>query len=286
MTISRPSRESFVCAITGTGADCPVMGVASDHVKGWLIDLNGVLYVGSEALPGASDGLQWLRETGRPCRFVSNTTTRSAASLAEKLARLGFDIDPEDLFTAPKAGAAWLKSEGIHRCHFLVADDVRETEFGDFEDAPPGESSAVVIGDIGARWDFVIMNEAFGHLRHGARLVALHRSKYSQSEDGLTLDIGPFVAGLEYASGQDAVVVGKPSPAFFQTALASLGCDAAEAVMIGDDIEGDIGGAQQAGLKGILTKTGKYRPELVKRSDVEPDLVIDSLGALPVAISS
>lgn len=259
-------------------------GFDLQQVDGWLVDLNGVLYVGGSAIDGAAAGLEWLRGTGRPCRFVSNTTTRSAASVAEKLGRLGFEIDPGELFTAPRAGAVWLRSQGIKRCHFLVADGIREDEFADFDDAGPGDSEAVVIGDIGESWDYRIMNDAFRHLLGGAVLVALHRAKFSQTEHGLHLDIGPFVKGLEYAAGTEAVVVGKPSPAFYQTAIDAIGGKPGGIVMIGDDIEGDVGGAQQAGMRGVLVRTGKFREDLVRKSDVVPDLVMDSLGALSDAM--
>ncbi len=252
-------------------------------IKGWLVDLNGVLYVGDHRVEGALEGLEWLRKSGIPCRFATNTTTRSARSMADKLHRFGFDIRADELVTAPQAGVHWLRTHAIRRCHFLLADELRKSEFHEFADADPGQSGAVVIGDIGDSWTYQLMDTAFRHLRKGARLLALHRTRYSQSEDGLRLDIGAIVAGLEYASGQEAVVAGKPSPTFFQRALAELGCAAEEAVMIGDDIDGDIGGARRAGLKTILTRTGKFREELVARSRIVPDLVLPSLALLPAA---
>jgi phospholysine phosphohistidine inorganic pyrophosphate phosphatase len=114
----------------------------------------------------------------------------------------------------------------------------------------------------------------------GADLIALQRNRYWRREDGLALDAGPFVAALEYASGRSATVVGKPEAGFFRLALEDLGLGPHEVAMVGDDAEADVVGAQAAGLKGILVRTGKYRPETEGR----PDLVLESFAALPEAL--
>ena len=117
------------------------------------------------------------------------------------------------------------------------------------------------------------MNKVFGMVIRGAEMVALHKGRYWQMEDGLRMDIGAFVAGLEYVTGKSATVIGKPSESFFSLVLEDLGLGAGEVVMIGDDIINDIQGAQKAGMQAVLVKTGKYRPELVETSDVKPDLI-------------
>jgi ribonucleotide monophosphatase NagD (HAD superfamily) len=99
--------------------------------------------------------------------------------------------------------------------------------------------------------------------------------------DGLALDAGPFVAAIEYATGHEALVVGKPSEAFFELVLRDMGIDAGEAAMVGDDVETDVGGAIDAGLGGLLVRTGKYREEFVARSGIEPTETLDSITDLP-----
>jgi len=146
------------------------------------------------------------------------------------------------------------------------------------DDANP---EVIVIGDIGDRWNYGLMSELFSSLVSGAKLVALHKGRYFEGEDGLILDIGGFVAGLEYASGVSATVIGKPSPTFFQSAVADMGLQPDRVAMVGDDIEADVGGAQRAGLAGILVKTGKYRAHLVSTSSVRPDAVIESIADVP-----
>ncbi|HEX2897844.1 MAG TPA: HAD-IA family hydrolase, partial [candidate division Zixibacteria bacterium] len=135
----------------------------------------------------------------------------------------------------------------------------------------------VASSETSADWTYELLNKVFNMLITGSKMIALHKGKYWQTDLGLSLDIGVFVDGLEYVTGQTATVIGKPSKTFFQMALKDLGVKASKAAMIGDDLDNDIKGAQSAGLKAILVKTGKYREELVKKSKVKPDFVIDSI---------
>lgn len=253
------------------------MPVNFGRVKGLLFDLDGVWFVGDALVPGAVDALEHVRRTGLPCRFVTNTTTKSVVTLAAKMNELGLGVDAAEIITAPRAAALYLRGHGHPTCHLLVADDVR-AEFDPFptSDRP----DYVVVGDIGDRWSYDVMNDAFQKLVGGAELIALHKGRYWQVEGGLALDIGAFVAGLEYATGKEAVLVGKPAPTIFRSALADLGVGAGEAVMVGDDVHSDVGGARALGIAGVLVKTGKYRDDLVARSGVTPDLVIESVAEL------
>jgi HAD superfamily hydrolase (TIGR01458 family) len=173
----------------------------------------------------------------------------------------------------------FLRSKGNCSCHFLLNDDTRR-DFAEFRvnDVNP---DYIVIGDIGEQWNYPLLNSVFQMLMSGAEMLALHKGRYWQMPDGLKMDIGAFIAGLEYVSGKTATVVGKPSKEFFHYALADMGVDPSETAMVGDDLISDVGGAQSAGLKGVLVRTGKYREELVAKSAVRPDLIIDSIADLP-----
>ena len=140
---------------------------------------------------------------------------------------------------------------------------------------------AVIVGDLGAAFGYRVLNRAFQHLMDGAELIALQKNRFWLTPGGLSLDVGPFVAALEYAADAEAYVVGKPARGFFDTALAGIPVAPARAAMIGDDVESDVGGAQGAGIAGILVRTGKYREDVVRASGVEPDAVIDSIADLP-----
>jgi len=252
--------------------------LALNEIKGFLCDLDGVLYVGDKPIEGAVAFVEHLQAAKIPCRFLTNTTTRSLDTLFEKVQRLGLPIEKSELVTPPKIAAEHLRRMGQPRCLLIMEDDTKK----DLAGIPTDENDpeVIVIGHYANRWNYDLLNRLFHMIMNGTQLVALHKGRYWQTERGLTLDIGAFVTALEYATGTQATVIGKPSQTFFELALADLGLPAEKVAMIGDDINSDIGGAQRAGLRGILVRTGKYRAELVEQSLVTPDLVIDSIALL------
>jgi HAD superfamily hydrolase (TIGR01458 family) len=220
-----------------------------------LLDLGGVFYEGGRVLPGALDALARLRASGLPLRFITNTTRQSRGALLRELAGRGIVIAEEELLTPAAAAHDLLRARGL-RPLLLIHPDLAP----DFAGLDTSGPNAVVVGDAGDHFSYAGLNEAFRLLHRGAPLLALGRNRYFQGGDGLSLDAGPFVAALEYASGVKAQLLGKPAAAIFATALRFPACQPAEAVMIGDDVESDVNGAIDAGLRGILVRTGKYRP--------------------------
>jgi HAD superfamily hydrolase (TIGR01458 family) len=251
-----------------------------------LIDIDGVLTVSWQPLPGAAEALREIRASGLAVCLVTNTTSRTRASIAGTLSEAGFPVSAEDILTAPAATAAHLAEHcpGA-RCSLLNSGDIEEDLTGvqlvDDEDTVP---DVVVLGGAGPEFDYPALNRAFGHLQRGARLVAMHRNLYWRTDRGLQLDSGAFLVGLEKAAQTQAEVTGKPSPAFFEAALARLGVGAGQALMVGDDIESDVLAAQRAGLTGVLVKTGKYLPETHRAASGDPDHVLDSFADLPALL--
>ena len=242
-----------------------------------LLDLDGTLYVGDEPLPGTVEALARLDALGIPRRYLTNTTRFSRGDLGARLRRMGFPIADEELFTAPLAAASWLRARGVRRV-VLCLPDSSHADFVGFElDSPSPE--AVVVGDLGKGWSFERLDAAFRALMEGAALVALQKNRYWMTADGLSLDAGPFVAALEFAARTTATVVGKPSPEFFALAVDGLGVDPSAITVVGDDVEADVGGAQRAGLRGALVRTGKFREEDLAGA-VRPDEVGDSVRDL------
>ncbi len=249
------------------------------NAEGLLFDLDGVLYVEGVPVPGAIEVMELVIDRGIPFRYITNTSTRSLAGLQQQLLDRGLPVPEGSVFSAISAAVQWLDDHGVRRiCPVLAEDACRD--FGRFE-LDEAQPEAVVVGDIGEGWNYGLLNRLFGYLLQGARLIAVHRNRYWQTEQGLQPDLGLFVAGLEYAAGVEAVVVGKPAPNFFHSACAGLDVEPQRVVLVGDDIESDIGGAQRAGLAGILVHTGKYRPELVRASGINPDQEIESVADLP-----
>jgi HAD superfamily hydrolase (TIGR01458 family) len=250
-------------------------------VKGLLIDLDGVLYVGEKAIPGAREALEYLRKKKLRFRFVSNTTRKCRGTIAGRLSAMGFDIPEEYIFTPPLAAVRSMQEAKKSRCYLLVTGDV------DRDFAPvagndlPASVDYVIIGDAGENLTYDSLNRAFRYLMDGAELIALEKDRYWMAPDGLSLSAGPFVAALEFATGKAAVVMGKPSPAFFDLALRDMGLSPGEVVMVGDDVLTDIGGAYTAGMAGILVRTGKFREEALHLAPVKPLRVIGSIADLP-----
>jgi HAD superfamily hydrolase (TIGR01458 family) len=248
-------------------------------VRALLLDLDGVLYVEDEAIPGAPEAVERLRSGGLDLRFVTNTTAHSRERTLDKLTRLGFAVEEQELVTPAAIAVRHCRERGLRRVELVMNDEVKQ-DFAELEQAV-GEADAVIVGDLGPAFGYDVLNRAFRHLMEGAELIALQKNRYWMRADGLSLDVGPFVAALEYASGREAYVVGKPARAFFEEILADLGVDANAAAMVGDDIESDIGGALDAGLTAVLVRTGKYREEAVRASGIEPSATVDTIAAMP-----
>jgi len=248
-------------------------------IKAVLVDLSGVLYVGDAALPGAAQALQRLRANVPSIRFLTNTTRSPRASILKRLAAMGIAVAAEEVYTAPLATRQLVAQRGL-RPHYLVHPDLEE-EMG----ASDPDPTAVVLGDAGPYFTYDRLNQAFRLLMRGLPLIVMARNRYFRESDGLSLDMGAFVAALEYSSGVQAEVVGKPALPFFEAALRDAAATASATVMIGDDLHDDIEGAQRAGVAGILVRTGKFRPEDERDGSVRPALIVDHFPAAVDALS-
>ncbi|GAB4570435.1 MAG: TIGR01458 family HAD-type hydrolase [Anaerolineae bacterium] len=248
-------------------------------VEAIVFDLDGTLYNGDVPIPGAREVLEALRALGKPVRFLTNTTSRGRRSLVDKLTGLGFQVSLDEIYSPPWAAGEYLRSENAS-AYLLVQEGALE----DFQGVPVDEEQPayVVVGDLGDEWTFERLNRAFRLiLEGGAGLIGLGRSRYWRAPDGLRLDAGPFVAALEYATGRAATIIGKPEPMLFQVAVQDLGVSPERVAMVGDDIDVDVRGAQRAGLRGVLVRTGKFRQADLARG-VWPDLVLDSVTDLVI----
>jgi HAD superfamily hydrolase (TIGR01458 family) len=248
----------------------------SDMIKGVLLDISGVLSDGGAAMPGAVESVLHLRAAEITIRFLTNTTRQSKRQLVHQLQSFGISAAPDEVFTPVAAARAWLNKNG-YVPHLLVHPDLEE----DFADCRADGPLAVVLGDAAQRFTYENMNAAFRELQNGAPFLALARNRMFRDVDGrLSLDAGPFVEALEYASGTTARLFGKPSPELFLAAVASMGCDLADVAMVGDDAESDVAGALSAGVgKGILVRTGKYCPGDENSIEPAPSVVVGDIRA-------
>jgi HAD superfamily hydrolase (TIGR01458 family) len=254
-----------------------------DDVRGVLLDIDGVLTVSWEPLPGAVDAVRAVREAGLPVVLLTNTTSRTRAGTARVLADAGFSVGPDEILTATAATAAHLREHHPDaRCLLLNSGDVTDDLDGVHLVPSHADPEVVVLGGAGPEFGYEALNDVFGHLQRGAQLVAMHRNLYWRTDEGLQLDTGALLRGLEEAAGVEAVVVGKPAGTFFDAARRALGVSGDGVVMVGDDLGSDLLGAQDSGITGVLVRTGKYRPSDEDGTDGRrPDHVIDSIADLP-----
>ncbi|KAK6618556.1 Haloacid dehalogenase-like hydrolase domain-containing protein 2 [Polyplax serrata] len=244
-------------------------------VKSVLIDLSGTLHIENMAINGSIEALKKLRESNVKIKFVTNTTKESRRFLHERLTKLGFTLEADEIFTSLHAARDLLQREKLQP--LLLIDNAAWEDFSEFKNIQNDDIDAVVIGLAPSEFHYDQLNKAFRLIMKGAKLIAIHEARYFKQPDGLSLGPGPFVKGLEYATETKAIVVGKPTTTFFEAAL--NGDDPATAVMIGDDVRDDVGGAQNLGMKGFLVKTGKYRAGDEGKISPPPYAVCDNFHA-------
>jgi HAD superfamily hydrolase (TIGR01458 family) len=255
-------------------------------IEGLLLDIDGVLAVSWEALPGAVEALKQLRADGVPFRLITNTTTKTRADLAATLRESGFDVSEEEIVTAVVATAEHLRTVHPGAKVVVLSDGDATADLADIDLVDADEADVIVIGGACDDFTYPTMNRIFRRLMDGAALVGMHRNLFWKTAEGWELDGGAYIAGLEQAADTIATICGKPDKAYFDAALAMLGLEADRAAMVGDDIVNDILGAQAAGLTGILVRTGKYRAGDEHRDEVRPDHVIESFAAVPDFLGS
>jgi HAD superfamily hydrolase (TIGR01458 family) len=251
-----------------------------DHIDGLLLDMDGVLGVSWNPLPGAAEAVTRLH-AALPVRLLTNTTAYPQTKFGAVLREAGFPFADEEILTAAVLAGAWLRAERPAARVFLIGDaqpeDLAGVELVGVDEAP----DVVLVSGADDSFRFDTFNAVLGLLRGGAELVAMHRNLFWMTRHGERLDAGAYVLGLEAATGLEAVVLGKPAPAAFRAGLDALGLPPGRALMVGDDVENDVLAAQAVGVTGVLVRTGKFREDQLARASGTPDLVIDSIVDLP-----
>jgi HAD superfamily hydrolase (TIGR01458 family) len=252
------------------------------HPGGLLIDIDGVLTVSWKPIPGSSEALDRLRASGVPMVFVTNTTSMTRSSIAAALLEADLPVEIQEILTAPSMTAALIRRDHPGaRCWMVGARDVVADLDGIHLVGVAEPPDVVILGGAGPEFDYPTLNRVFRLAMDGTPVVAMHRNLYWKTEEGLQLDTGAMLGAIEQAAGIHAAVAGKPAPACFKAALEVLGLGPDEVMMVGDDIDADVMGAQAVGIETVLVRTGKFRSEALARSEVVPDDVVDSFADIP-----
>jgi HAD superfamily hydrolase (TIGR01458 family) len=249
-------------------------------IDGVLLDIDGVLTVSWEPLPGAVEAIAWLRSNEVPFRLITNTTTKTRSDLGTTLRDAGFDVRDDEVITAVVATARYLRTQHAGARCFVLSDGDAGADLEGIELVDVDDADVVVLGGACEDFTYPTLNSVFARLMEGAVLVGMHRNLYWRTSDGLELDAGAFIAGLEEATGRSAVICGKPTEPYFDAALAMLGVPRERAIMVGDDIVNDVHGAQVLGIRGVLVRTGKFLPDDFAKVPGEPDHVLGTIADL------
>ena len=255
-------------------------------MTGVLIDIDGVIYEGDRVIPGAASSIQFLQQNQIPHLFLTNTTSKPVAAILDKLKLLGINTSARQVLTPAIAARSWIRAQHCEPAALFVPAQtlVDFQDINQLSEQLDSHAGSVVVGDLGEDWTYPILNRAFRlliqHDDNPPHLIALGMTKYFKSATGLNLDVAPFVKALEYASGVSPIVLGKPAADFFQQAANMLEIPMRELIMVGDDIMGDIHGAQRCDITALLVKTGKFRVSDLSHQ-VKPDDILESIAELP-----
>jgi HAD superfamily hydrolase (TIGR01450 family) len=266
---------------------------------GVLFDIDGVLVTSWKPIPGASDAVQALANKQIPCAYLTNTTTRTRAQIAELLTEAGMTVSADEVITAAALTAEYVRNRYPGARCFLVnsgriadedmpgVDIVYSSDFSG--PAAPETPDVVLLGGAGPEFNHLTLSWVYDWMAQGVPVVAMHRSTAWTTTDGLRIDTGMYLIGMEETSGRKVTAVGKPAPEGFLAAAGSLGVDPEEMYMIGDDLNNDVLAAQVVGMTGVLVRTGKFRQDTLDRwaADefaMQPNHVIDSVADLPALL--
>lgn len=253
------------------------------RVTSFLIDIDGTLYDGEWAYPGGPEALEAIKERGLPFLLVTNTTRFPKREILARLERLGYRVAPEEVFPVPLAAVNYIRArKPSARCFVIGAPTideelqaagltvVRQEELVDF--VVLSQYSWIHMGEVGMAYRLILA---------GAEAVAMHRDMTYPEGGIIHVSLGAVVLALEALTRKPITIVGKPNPRFFDLALEYAGFDKAGTVMIGDNYEGDVRGAIQAGLRAIQIQTGGYEARAVRQGDVQPTWALPSIADMP-----
>ncbi|MFX1469418.1 MAG: HAD-IIA family hydrolase [Promethearchaeota archaeon] len=252
-----------------------------NKIKGLLTDIDGTLYFKGNIIMGAVETVEKLREAGLKILFLTNTDSKSPKTILNILTNYGFSIDENEIFTPVIALKEYLSKYSRKKSYFVTTTEV-DKEFQDFPRVHGSEQpDFVIIGDFYDNWDINRLNLAFKFVLKGASLLGMQGNKYYLDRNGEpVIDTGSFVQMIANAANVAPKIFGKPSKEYFIHALNKINLNPDETLVIGDDLESDIQGAINAGIKGILVKTGKGKYYNSSINKIKPHAVLNSFSSI------
>ena len=247
---------------------------------GYLIDMDGVLYRGSEMIRGADRFIRELRQRDIPFRFLTNNSQRTRRDIVAKLARMGIEVEEQHVYTCAMATATFLEKQKPRGTAFVIGEGGLLTALHHHGYAIVDHDPDYVVVGEGRTFNLELVEAAVRMITNGARLVATNMDPNCPTQNGLRPGCGAMVSVLETATGVKAFSVGKPSPFMMRAARKELGLTTDQTTMIGDTMETDILGAVQLGFHSVLVLSGGTQRESLRHYAYQPELVVDCIAQL------
>lgn len=246
--------------------------------KGFICDMDGVIYHGNRLIPGVKEFVEWLYKEGKQFMFLTNASGRSPKELQQKLDRMGLDVDESHFYTSALATAKFINSQAPGCSAYVIGEpglfnalyDVGITS----NDVDP---DYVIIGET-SNYNYESISTAVRHVRRGAKLIGTNSDITGPSEHGIIPACKALVAPVEIATGKEAYFVGKPNPLMMRSCLRRLGVHSDEAVMIGDRMDTDVISGIESGLDTALVLSGVTSLEEIDNYPYRPRLVLNSVA--------
>jgi NagD protein len=251
-----------------------------DEIKGFICDMDGVIYRGNNLLPGAAEFVSWLQNTGKEYLFLTNNSGKTPRELRAKLLRMGLDVPEKRFYTSALATAAFLSKQSPNCSAYVLGDPGLLNALHDAGIASNDvDPDYVVVGEPRA-YTLESLTRATNLVLAGARLIGANSDASGPVEGGVAPACRALIAPIEIASGTRAYFCGKPNPLMMRTGLDILGCHAREAVMVGDRMDTDIIAGMEAGMTTVLVLSGVTSQREMERCSYQPDIVLEGVGAI------
>ena len=251
--------------------------------KGFLCDMDGVLYHGNKLLPGVKEFLNWLKENDKHYLFLTNSSERTPKELQQKLARLGLDVDASHFYTSALATAHFLSSQAPGCSAYIIGEHGCQNALYDagitFNDVDP---DYVVVGETSS-YSLDVITKAIRLVNAGARLIGTNYDLTAPTESGIVPACRALLAPIELATGKQAYYVGKPNPLMMRTGLRMLGVHSSEAAIIGDRMDTDIIAGIESGIDSVLVLSGVTTKEEYPRFSYRPRIILNGVGDIAEA---
>ena len=254
--------------------------------KGFICDMDGVIYHGNKILPGVAEFIQWLNNEKKEYLFLTNNSSYTPRELQQKLFRMGLDVSEDHFYTSALATAAFLKEQAPGCSVYVIGEAGLFNALYDagitMNDVNP---DYVVVGE-GKAYSLDTLTKATNLVLNGAKLIGSNSDVSGPIENGIAPACGALIAPIEIATGKKAYFCGKPNPLMMRTGLRLLNCHSADAVMVGDRMDTDIISGMECGMSTVLVLSGVSTAETLKTYAYRPSVVLDGVGEIVKAANA